>query len=344
MGQDGKAGLGRLIVFLVVLVAAGHGLPAESAPGPPVIEVAAFGVVSGSKLGADASSDPQVSPLFAATDAVGLPEKLALQLVEIFAEEVDFSRDLNQGYRCSLVFEMHYHDGLPSPGRILAAEFISPTKRLEAFLFDDGSGQPAYFDADGVDINKTLRLVDPAREPWAVRLTAREMTRAFRRFPLEFNRVTSVPARLRYHPILKLWRAHRGTDYAAPVGTRVRATADGEVVFMGRNGGYGKLVVLRHFDQYTTRYGHLQRFAPELTPGQVVQKGQVIGQVGMTGLTTGPHLHYELHADSGATAPSNLLLAVRTVHPTQRQALQSRLADYRRKLGFARSEILVRLD
>ncbi len=343
MGKDGRPGLGRLIAFLAAFLVSGQAFAAVVEPAPAVVEVAAFGVAPGAVLATGAGT-PEVSPLFAATDAVGLPEALALQLAEIFAETVDFHRDLDQGYRCSLVFEMRYRDGLPSPGRILAAEFVSPTRHLEAFLFDDGGGPPAYFDADGVDVNRTLRLVDPVSEPWAVRLSTGDMAQAFRRFPLEFTRITSVPARLRYHPILKLWRAHRGTDYAAPAGTRVRATADGEAVFVGRNGGYGKLVVLRHFDRYTTRYGHLQRFAPGLVPGGAVRKGQVIGEVGTTGLATGPHLHYELHADPGAAPPSGLLLAVRTVHPSQRAALQEKIADYRRKLGFARSEVLVRLD
>ncbi len=302
----------------------------------PSIEVAAFGVRANAPAFATLNGNGRQSPLFAATDALGLPESIGLQLAEIFAEEVDFHLDLVFGYRCVLVFEMRLDNGLPTPGRILAAEFDNDERRLEAFLYDDGT-TVGYFDIEGVDINKTLRMVDPAREPWAVPLKGDDVARVFRKSPLEFSRITSLPATLRYHPILKEWRAHRGTDYGAPIGTRVYATADGVVNFVGVRGSYGNLVELRHFDRYTTRYGHLDRFAPGLAAGQTVRKNQLIGFVGMTGLATGPHLHYELFADeAGATPPADLLLAVRRLPPGQRAAFQRGIGELRRKLAFAR--------
>lgn len=315
---------------------------ATAAPGPgiaPVVEVVAFGVEAGSSL----NDSVEQSPLFAATDQVGLPEELAIQLSELFAEDINFHRDLVKGYVCTLVYEMYYPDGMPKSGRILAARFITPDKRLEAFLFPLANGEPGYFDERGVDINKTLRLVDPAQEPGFRPFQNTDVTSAFRQSPLDFTRVTSLPSVLRYHPILKEWRAHRGTDYGAPIGTKVRATSDGVVTFLGERGGYGKLLELRHFDRYTTRYGHLNAFAPGLRVGDRVGKSQVIGEVGMTGLATGPHLHYELHADKGATRPDKLVFAVRGIPSERHAAFQARVVDYRRKFAFANRASLIRL-
>lgn len=286
--------------------------------------------------------DAAKASLFAATDAVGLPEAIALQLAEVFADQVDFHRDLAAGYRCALVFEMYHPDGMPAPGRLLAAEFVTPTQHLSAFLHDNGNGERGYFDADGVDVNKTLRPATPDDgTPAGDGQVAPEL--AFRRSPLEFTRITSAPAALRYHPILKEWRAHRGTDYGAPVGTRVLATGDGEVAFLGSKGSFGKLVILRHFDRYTTYYGHLSAFAPGLKRGRRVRKGEVIGYVGMTGLATGPHLHYEFHAGA-RTAGGPLALAVRHILATERDAFLSRVEDYRGKLRFAQAVNLVLLE
>lgn len=285
--------------------------------------------------------DDTKASLFAATDAAGLPEAIALQLAEIFADEVDFHRDLGGGYRCAIVFEMYYPDGMPTPGLILAAEFISPSKHLRAFFHNDGNGEAGYFDIDGVDVNGTLRPADPS-QPGETRPEP-DLAKAFRRSPLEFTRITSEPAALRYHPILKEWRAHRGTDYGAPIGTKVLATGVGEVAFMGEKGGYGKLVILRHFDRYTTYYGHLSSFAPGLRKGSQVRKGQVIGHVGMTGLATGPHLHYEFHAEPVA-APKPIPLVVRTVSADQQAAYLGQSRDYLAKLSFAQRVNLVMLE
>jgi murein DD-endopeptidase MepM/ murein hydrolase activator NlpD len=285
--------------------------------------------------------DEAKASLFAATDAAGLPEAIALQLAEIFADAVDFHRDLAGGYRCALVFEMYYPDGLPTPGLILAAEFISPDKRLLAFFHDDGNGEAGYFGLDGTDVNGTLRPVDPGQA--GADRTTPDLARTFRRSPLEFSRITSAPATLRYHPILKEWRAHRGTDYGAPIGTKVLATGPGEVQFLGEKGGFGKLVVLRHYDRFTTYYGHLSGYAAGLRQGGLVRKGEVIGYVGMTGLATGPHLHYEFHADPGA-APRPVALAVRRVPDGQLAAFLTRSEDYRAKLGFAQAVNLVLLE
>ena len=124
----------------------------------------------------------------------------------------------------------------------------------------------------------------------------------FRRSPLEFTRVTSDFTLARFHPILGVWRAHLGIDYAAPIGAKVMSVADGVVEFVGQRGGYGNIVILRHHDKYLTYYAHLNEFAPKIAAGDKVARGQVIGLVGMTGLATGPHLHFEFHVRSPAGA------------------------------------------
>jgi len=289
--------------------------------------------------------DTTKASLFAATDAAGLPEAIALQLAEIFADEVDFHRDLVNGYRCAIVFEMYYPDGMPTPGLVLAAEFISPTKHLRAFFHDDGNGEAGYFDPDGVDINKALRPARPDQVEEPLEKVKVDLEKTFRRSPLEFSRITSAPAALRYHPILKEWRAHRGTDYGAPTGTKVLATGEGTVSFVGEKGGYGKLVSLRHFDRFTTHYGHLSAFAPGLKKGSPVRKGQVIGYVGMTGLATGPHLHYEFHADANESGkPAPIPMVVRTVPAEQWARFSDSRADYLAKLGYAQAVNLVLLE
>lgn len=335
--------LARLIALLLAVLAfdARAAGPAAEYAGP-VIQAVAFGVQG--NAGRDATGSGTQSPFFAATDAAGLPEDLAVQLSELFAEELDFHRDLNRGYTCTLVWETYYPDGMPKPGRILAARFVTPTREVEAFLFPGEGGSAAHFDADGVDIHKTLRLVDRDREPWLKSVSGAALASAFRRSPLEFSRITSLPAVLRFHPILKEWRAHRGTDYGAPIGTRVRATAEGVVTFVGARPGYGKLIELRHFDHYTTRYGHLHAYAPGLTVGAQVSKGQVIGRVGMTGLATGPHLHYELHADPGASPATRLVFAVRSVPPAQLAAFRATMAEQRHRFEYANRVNLIRLD
>ena len=222
-------------------------------------------------------ADPSKASLFTATDAIGLPEDIALQLAEIFSDNVDFHRELHRGYRCVLVYEVLYRDGfIERPGRILAAEITIRNRRLQAFYYDVAPSSGGYFSESGAGVRK-----------------------AFRKSPVEFSRITSEYTLARFHPILGVWRTHRGIDYAAPTGTKVLATADGTVEFMGPRGEYGNLLILNHSNRFMTYYGHLAGFARDLAVGGKVAKGQAIGFVGVTGLTTGPHLHYEFHVNNG---------------------------------------------
>ncbi len=212
--------------------------------------------------------------LFGASDAAGIPDSVATQLADIFGGDIDFHRDLRRGDRFAVIYESINHLGRPvRSGRILAAEFVNNGKAYRAAWFADPAGGESgsgYYTADGKNIRK-----------------------AFLRSPLEFSRITSGFSSARFHPVLQKWRAHKGIDYGAPTGTRVKATGNGTVEYVGVQGGYGKVVLLRHQNRYTTLYGHLSGFAPGLRKGSRVGQGDVIGFVGATGLASGPHLHYE---------------------------------------------------
>ena len=210
------------------------------------------------------------SSLFAATDAAGIPDAIAMQVTRIFATDIDFHSDLRKGDRFSVVYEMIYDSGeLVAPGRIVAAEFVNDGRVYHAVLFEDGDGAESYYSLDGTNRAK-----------------------AFLRSPVEFSRVSSGFGG-RVHPIFKNWRAHTGVDFAAPRGTRVIASADGHVVSAGGRGGYGNAVEIRHGGGVTTLYAHLSGFAKGIRAGARVRQGEPIGYVGSTGFATGPHLHYE---------------------------------------------------
>jgi len=210
------------------------------------------------------------SSLFAATDAAGIPDAVAMQIARVFATDIDFHSDLRKGDRFSVIYEMIYEAGeLVAPGRILAAQFVNDGRVHHAVLFRDDEGSEGYYSLDGSNRAK-----------------------AFLRSPVEFSRVSSGFG-ARFHPIFRNWRAHTGVDFAAPRGTRVLATADGHVVAAGARGGYGNAVEVRHGSGITTLYAHLSGFAGGIRAGARVQQGQPIGFVGATGYATGPHLHYE---------------------------------------------------
>jgi murein DD-endopeptidase MepM/ murein hydrolase activator NlpD len=253
------------------------------------------------------------SSLFAATDAAGIPDNVAIQLAEIFGGDVDFHRDLRTGDRFTVVYEML--EGMAGEtvrsGRVLAAEFINQNKVYRAVYFEDAARHGGYYGADGKNLRK-----------------------AFLRSPLAFTRISSGFTSARFHPILLKWRAHKGIDYAAPIGTPVRATADGAVEFEGQKGGYGNVIVLHHQGKYSTLYGHLSRFAPGTRSGARVTQGEIIGYVGMTGWATGPHLHYEFRISEVQTNP--LSVALPTALPLTGTALV--------QFHGAASPLLARLD
>lgn len=220
------------------------------------------------------------SSLFAATDAAGIPDAVAMQLADVFGGDIDFHRELRSGDRFTVLYELHAVDGRPlRAGRVLAAEFVNRGRALRAVRYAEGWYAPS----------------------------GKNMRKEFLRSPLEFSRVSSGFG-MRRHPFLQSWRAHQGVDYAAPIGTRVRAASDGIVEFAGRKGGYGNVVVLRHHGSYSTLYGHLSRFAPGIRAGARVVQGESIGFVGQTGWATGPHLHYEFRVSGAARNPLSIAM------------------------------------
>ena len=220
--------------------------------------------------------------LFSAADAIGLPDSVTMQIAEIFSGDIDFHKDLRRGDRFRVVYEMLYHQGeFVRAGRVLAVEFINNGKTFAAVWYENPDDREAagYFTPEGKNLRK-----------------------AFLRSPLEFSRITSGFGG-RLHPIFQTWKQHRGVDYAAPSGTRIRAVADGVIEFAGKQNGYGNVVVIRHQGQYTTLYGHMSAFGPGISKGARVGQGDTVGMVGQTGWATGPHLHFEFRVADNPVNP-----------------------------------------
>ena len=261
--------------------------------------------------------------LFAATDAAEIPDSVAMQLVDIFSTDIDFQTDLRKGDRLVVAYEAEYSEGLQvRAGQVLSAEFTNDGKTYSAFMFRDPNGHAAYYAADGKSMHKS-----------------------FLRSPLEFSRISSGFSIGRLHPILQTMRAHKGVDYAAPIGTRVKASGDGTVEFVGIKGGYGNVVVLQHANKVSTIYGHLSRFASGLHPGKKVSQGDEIGFVGMTGLATGPHLHYEFLLNGEHRDPLKVALPPADPVPANyKAAFLAQKAEYAAQLNLLRASNVASID
>ncbi|HUR39625.1 MAG TPA: peptidoglycan DD-metalloendopeptidase family protein [Verrucomicrobiae bacterium] len=227
--------------------------------------------------------------------ASGLPPALIIEMADIFGYDIDFVQDIRVGDRFTVIYEELFKNGEKlRAGNILAAEFVNQGKPLRAVRYTDPQGNSGYYAPEGQSLRKS-----------------------FIRTPVDVFRISSNFSRARYHPVLNRFRAHLGTDYAAPTGTPIKATGDGRVVFAGNKGGYGKAVVIRHGSSYETLYGHLSRFRSGVTTGSRVQQGQVIGYVGKTGLATGPHLHYEFRVNGVHRDPRRVTLPRASALPRQ---------------------------
>jgi murein DD-endopeptidase MepM/ murein hydrolase activator NlpD len=238
------------------------------------------------------------SSLFQAAGAADISDGVALKLANVFAWDIDFVLDIREGDRFTAVYEQIYQDGkYLHDGEVLAAEFVNNGKVYRAVRFVSDSGVVGYYTPNGLAMRK-----------------------AFLRAPLEFTRVSSAFNPHRQHPILNTIRGHMGTDYAAPTGTPVHAAGDGRVSFAGQRGGYGNAIMLTHGSSVSTLYGHLSRFARNVHIGTHVQQGDVIGYVGMTGLATGPHLHYEYLINGVHRNPQTVQLP--GAEPLRAEALQ----------------------
>jgi murein DD-endopeptidase MepM/ murein hydrolase activator NlpD len=215
------------------------------------------------------------------------PETILRLANDIFGWDIDFALDIRPGDRFNVIYEQRYRDGqFVGDGRILAAEFVNDGETYRAVRYTSEDGKvDDYFTPEG-----------------------RSMRRQFVRAPLDFTRVSSNFNLRRRHPILNIIRAHQGVDYAAPIGTVIKAAGNGRVGYVGFNGGYGRVVILEHGGGISTLYGHMSRFARGLHDGERVKQGQTIGYVGRSGAATGPHLHYEYRVNGTHKNPRTVKL------------------------------------
>ncbi len=224
--------------------------------------------------------------LFLAGAAAGISDRLTMQLAELFAWDIDFVLDIRKGDKFRVLYEELYLDGEKvGEGDILMAEFWNQDRHLSAFRYETLSGDVEYLDIKGDSMRKE-----------------------FIRTPVAFARVSSRFNLSRKHPVLNRIRAHKGTDYAAPAGTPIRAAGDGKVIFAGVKGGYGNVIILKHGQIYTTLYAHMRSFAKGIRVGKRVKQSQTIGYVGSSGLATGPHLHYEFRINGVHRNPQTVPL------------------------------------
>lgn len=244
----------------------------------------------------------------------GLNATTIMNLTDIFAWDIDFATEVQAGDKFSVLVEAYYVDGLRvGTGKILAASFSNKGSQFEAIYYKDKSGKGAYYDVEG----NTIR-------------------RALLKSPLRYSRISSSFSRKRFHPILKKYKAHHGVDYAAPRGTAVEASGDGVVVSSGWNGGYGKYIKIRHNGVYSTAYGHLSKIKKGIKKGTRIKQGTVIGYVGSTGRSTGPHLHYEVHLRGKMVNPLSIKNSPRS------KVIKDEIADYK---GYAeRMKVVLNSD
>lgn len=215
------------------------------------------------------------SSLFVDGQNAGLSNNIIMQLADIFAWDIDFAFNLREGDRFSMIYEKLYIDNkVIGTGKILAAEFINRGNPITAIRYQNPEGAISYYTANGNSMRKT-----------------------FLRTPIDFVRISSRFNLKRKHPLLNRIRAHKGVDYAARTGTPIKSTGDGEIIFRGYKGGYGRVVIIQHRQKYSTLYAHMSKFRKGQRVGSQINQGQVIGYVGKSGLASGPHLHYEFRVN-----------------------------------------------
>ena len=236
-----------------------------------------------------------------------------MEMADIFGGVIDFILDPREGDNFSIVYEEKYLDGkFIGNGDIIAAQFTNQGAQYTAFRYESVNGEVGYYNPEGENMRK-----------------------AFLRTPLDVFRISSNFNLSRKHPILNTIRAHRGTDYAAPRGTPVRATSDGLVTWAARNGSFGKLIVIQHNGQFETKYAHLNDYAQGLKKGSRVRQGEVIGYVGTTGGSTGPHLHYEFLLNGEHKDPAKMLDKMpkaNSLDPSELQRFRSLVQEQLAKL------------
>lgn len=225
------------------------------------------------------------SSLFEAGKQSGLSDALVMEMAGIFGWDIDFALDIRQGDKFSILYEEKFIEGKKyQTGTILAAEFTNQGKTFKAIRFTDKSGRTNYYTPEGLSMRKT-----------------------FLRSPVDFRRISSRFGN-RKHPVLNRMRLHKGVDYAARRGTPIQSSGDGKVIFKGRKGGYGRVVIVQHGSRYKTLYAHMNGFKRGIRVGKYVKQGQTIGFVGSSGRATGPHLHYEFRVNGAHRNPLTVKL------------------------------------
>jgi murein DD-endopeptidase MepM/ murein hydrolase activator NlpD len=261
-----------------------------------------------------------------ALEAADIPDSLVTRMGDIFGTEVDLRKDVRRGDRLRVVYQTVREAGSlepPTVERILAVQFRGGQRKLEAVWFDRGNGNGDYYSFDG-----------------------RSLSRTFLASPLEFTRVSSNYTEARLHPIFRDWRAHKGVDMPAPIGTKVRTTADGTIKFIGRQNGYGNVIIVQHNARYQTLYAHLNEFAQGLEQGSRLLQGDVIGTVGMTGWSTGPHLHFEFHIDGEHVDPMAAIeqSPARLLQGDEKVRFANVAGQFRSRFGLLESQLVARFE
>jgi len=224
------------------------------------------------------------SSLYRAAMSAGVAPSVIVSLSDIFAWDVDFSTDMRKGDTFNILYEQVYVDGkFVENGSIVGAELINGGRDYKAIYFKDKKGRAGYYDLDGTSLRRMLM-----------------------KSPLRYRRISSYFTERRFHPILKIYRPHHGIDYAAPRGTPVDAAGSGKVIFAGWKRGYGRFIAIKHSNGYSTGYGHLSKIKRGIRRGKRVNQGDVIGYVGSSGISTGPHLHYEVRKNRRLINPLHI--------------------------------------
>ena len=241
------------------------------------------------------------STLSEAVTEQGESVALAIALAKVFASEINFISDLREGDTFEVLVEKRFrHDAFEGYGRVLGAKFTNQNNLYTAYLFHNERGRETYYNAEGDNLH-------------------RELLKA----PLSFLRVTSRYSMARRHPVFGNTRPHQGIDYGAPTGTPIMAVGDGVITKIGRAGGYGKQIIIRHDNGLESLYGHMSRFAKNMKNGKRVRQGQTIGYVGATGTATGPHLDFRIRKQGQFVNPDKLII------PRDQALEKRRMADYK---------------
>ena len=249
--------------------------------------------------------------LFDAATGAGLSDSVTMQLIHLFGWDIDFARDIRSGDSFAVLYQKIHRPGRPvSDGPILAAEFTARGKAYRIVRFTDPAGHTDYYTPGGRSLRKTLL-----------------------RAPLNYTRISSGFSLHRMNPVLHIIRPHYGVDYAAPTGTPIEAAGDGRIVFLGREEGYGRCVIIKHGGGYSTLYAHMSHFRRGLHPGSRVTQDEIIGYVGMSGEATGPHLHFEIRVDGIPRNPRTVKL------PSAHPVLARYRPEFDRTLGVLLAEL-----